>query len=114
MSYGLSPEHLAELVGILARQPEVDETVIYGSRATGGWRLDSDIDLAIKGPRVTTATVARLKWQLEEGSRLPYSFDVTNYENLDNPGLKDSIDSRGAVIYRRQPAAPSLPDSSRL
>ena len=53
MTYGLSDRSYKELLEILASVPEVEEAVIYGSRARGDNWAASDIDLSLKGDNLT-------------------------------------------------------------
>ena len=45
--HGLSDKTVAQIGNVLARFPEVEEAVLFGSRAKGTHKLGSDIDLAL-------------------------------------------------------------------
>ena len=81
--------------------------VLFGSRAKGNYKPGSDIDLAVKGDRVSPRIVAQLADCLNEETPLPYFFDVVHYETLDNQALVDHIDRVGIVIYSAGQTAPS-------
>lgn len=99
--YGLRQQHLDEIIEVASSYKEVDELLIYGSRATGKHRKGSDVDLAIKGDLATIETAFDLKWHLQEETWLPYLFDVTNYNTISSQGLKQDIDNEGQLIYKR-------------
>lgn len=99
--YGLKQKHLDEIIGIASSYKEIDELIIYGSRATGKHRRGSDVDLAIKGDRTTIKTAEDLRWHLQEETWLPYLFDVTNYNTTKSQELKQDIGNEGQLIYRR-------------
>ena len=76
---GLSPEQQDELFRVFACYPEINEVLVYGSRAKGNYHERSDLDL--------------------EETSLPISFDVLDYQEINNPMLKDRIDRVGRIFY---------------
>ncbi len=82
----------------LGQFPEIEQTVLFGSRAQGNAQAGSDVDLALKGPSVTEQTVLRLQAILDD-LPLPYFFDVVHYEEIQNENLIDHIDRVGRIIY---------------
>jgi predicted nucleotidyltransferase len=95
---GLSPKELEILKNVFKKFDNIEEVILFGSRALGTHETASDIDLAIKG-NVDINTLSKLKYTLEEETTLPYFFDVVIYDNLDNLELKKHIDELGEVIY---------------
>ncbi len=51
--YGLKQTVVEQISHVLARYPEIERAVIYGSRAKGNFKPGSDIDLALIGKRMT-------------------------------------------------------------
>ncbi|WP_423186139.1 nucleotidyltransferase domain-containing protein [Alishewanella sp. d11] len=49
MKFGLSNSDLAKMNNVFARHPQIEQVVLYGSRAKGNYRTGSDIDLTILG-----------------------------------------------------------------
>ncbi|MBM2813548.1 MAG: polymerase, beta domain protein region [Ignavibacteria bacterium] len=98
MSFGLEDNQLQEIRSILARFNEIESAVIFGSRAEGSNREASDVDIAVKGSRITYSITLEIKDSFEE-SYLPYFFDVVDYFNLKNDKLKGRIDKYGQVLY---------------
>ncbi|MCH5312207.1 MAG: nucleotidyltransferase domain-containing protein [Prevotella sp.] len=98
--YGLTEKSYKELMEILASIPEIEEVVIFGSRARGDFWRASDVDLSIKGKDVVRHTLAVLNDKLYE-SHIPQIFDTHIYSNIKNQGFKDNVDKEGKVIYRR-------------
>ena len=49
MKFGLSDTVISELQGVFRRHPNIQEVIIFGSRAKGNYREGSDIDLAAVG-----------------------------------------------------------------
>ena len=101
MKYGLSEKQLTEICDILASHPAVGEAVIYGSRVIDTYKEASDVDIAIKGAKTDDSLAAKLKHQLEEETHLPFFFDITAYNTIDNAELKKHIRTKGKTIYRK-------------
>jgi predicted nucleotidyltransferase len=102
MIHGLNEREISNIIKASEGLPEIEEVVIFGSRAKGNFKKASDIDLAIKGKRATDITVKRLSGMLNEEMPLPYFFDVVHYESISNSDLIDHIKRVGTVIYRKQ------------
>lgn len=99
--HGLSPPQLAEIARILAPFAEwIDSVALFGSRATGAFRANSDIDLVIHGP-LSEAALDRL-WTLFDASTLPLKVDVLAYDRIAAPALKAHIDAVGQPLFTRE------------
>lgn len=106
MPYGLRDSDLGHIVDAISQCDEIAEVLLFGSRAKGNYKPGSDVDLAVKGERVTYRTVAQLADCLNEEKPLPYFFDVVHYETIDEPQLVEHIDRVGIVIFK-SPLEPS-------
>ena len=102
MKYGLTDKQLDEITSTMAHFPQIEEAILFGSRAIGTHHRASDVDIALKGEKVEVAVAAKLKFDLEEDTYLPFFFDCVAYPSIHNEKLKDQIDKTGVVIYRRQ------------
>src|SRR3989339_390089 len=58
----------------------------------------SDVDIALKGHRVSIDISNKVHSLLEE-TNLPFFFDVLNYNTLNNEELKYQIDRQGIQFY---------------
>ncbi|WP_017297097.1 nucleotidyltransferase family protein [Nodosilinea nodulosa] len=103
MPHGLLDSDMQHITDALGQFEAIESAVLFGSRAKGSYKQGSDVDLAIKGDRVTHRTVAALADCLNEDKPLPYFFDVVHYETLEEPRLKAHID---IVIFQRLPYCP--------
>lgn len=99
MKYGLREEQLAEIIGILKRYPEVEEAVLFGSRAMNTYKEASDIDIAIKGENVNAGLASTVQFDLEEDTYLPFFFDVIAYPTITNQALLEHIDTKGSKFF---------------
>ena len=102
MNFGLTALEMDTINAILERHPEVLEALIFGSRAMGRHRTGSDVDIALKGEKLTLNTVSKIIYELNEETNLPYMFDILNYHTINEPALTDHIDRVGLSIYHRK------------
>lgn len=99
MKYGLSDQQLKEITTIISSYPEVDEALIFGSRAINTFKEASDVDIVIKGKKADSFLAAKIKSHLEDETYLPFFFDIISFENIDNDELKKHIRQHGVLFY---------------
>jgi uncharacterized protein len=75
---------------------QIEKVCLFGSRAKGTHRANSDIDLVLYG--ALDETVAGRLWTLFEESSLPFKVDVKTYAHLTYPPLKKHIDEVGVLF----------------
>lgn len=100
MMYGLLKRDLHWIKVALEKYPEIEKALIFGSRAMGNYKRGSDVDLAIKGKKISSSTVRGLHDALNEEYPLPYFFDVVHYDEITNSQFKKRIDTVGKIIPR--------------
>ena len=94
--FGLENDILNKIYQILNKYKDnISWVKIFGSRATGNYNFNSDIDIAIS---LKTNIYNLLKADLEE-SDIFYKIDLVNYNELTNNKLKVSIDKEGILIF---------------
>ena len=98
---GLDARASALVRSVLARHPEVGEARIFGSRALGRHRPESDVDLALFGD-VDDVLAQRIAGELDE-LPLPYTFDVCAYSEIRHNPLREHIDRVGRRLFVRSP-----------
>lgn len=81
-------------------QPEVDEVVLYGSRAKGNYKVGSDIDLSMKGEGLDFTLLSSINQQLYD-LPIPYIVNLSILEDIINPNLVEHIQGVGQVFYQR-------------
>lgn len=91
--FGLTPHAIAMISQTLGAHPQVDRALLFGSRAMGNYRDNSDIDLCLHG-KIDEKLLARIAAELEE-LPLPYRFDLVLYDAISHPPVKDHIDRLG-------------------
>ncbi|QQR55469.1 nucleotidyltransferase domain-containing protein [Candidatus Peregrinibacteria bacterium] len=97
---GLTEKELNELKSCFEKHKDLDEVVLFGSRAMGNHKPGSDVDLLLRGV-LEENTRFQVHDYLEEESLLPYFFDILTEKDLSNPALKKHIQEFGVVIYSR-------------
>ncbi len=93
---------------VLRHRPEVKEARLFGSRAKGTERPESDIDIALFGDLDRFAAEA-IAAELDE-LPFPYRFDVQAFGAIQSPALKGHIDRVGTTIYRAEAAGAAEDD----
>lgn len=100
MNYGLKNRDLEYILEALGKIIGIEEAIIFGSRAIGNYKSGSDVDIAIKGQKVTHSIVSTLSYKMNEEYPLPYFFDIVHYEKIKEQKLIDHIDQVGKTIYK--------------
>ncbi|MBW1614976.1 MAG: nucleotidyltransferase domain-containing protein [Deltaproteobacteria bacterium] len=99
--FGLSEKNILLIKDTFKKYPQIEEAVIFGSRAMGNYKKGSDIDMALKGENINFNITAKINYKLNEEFPLPYMFDIVNYNNIDNENLKRHIDNEGKIFYNK-------------
>lgn len=98
--FGLNDNDLQYIVEIFKNYPQIEEVLIFGSRALNTHKKGSDIDIVLKGKEIEKI-VPTISGILNEESHIPYFCDVLDYNILDNEALKNHIDRVGKQIYKK-------------
>ncbi|MDE0679937.1 MAG: nucleotidyltransferase domain-containing protein [Gammaproteobacteria bacterium] len=96
--FGLSAsqrEILREILATLGDQ--IESVAVFGSRAVGRQRPNSDLDLVLYGC-ADEAVCDRLRTLLQD-SPLPFSVDVKSYDSIGHLPLKAHIDSVALPLF---------------
>ncbi len=103
MKYGLKETTIQKICAVLARFPQVDKAVLYGSRAKGNYKDGSDIDLTLRGGAdLTLRVLFRIMDELDD-LLLPYTIDLSIYANISDPDLIEHIQRVGMIFYAKAP-----------
>lgn len=100
MKYGLPKTTIEMIRGVFARFPEIEKAVLYGSRAKGNYQAGSDIDLTLYGDALTPDLRDRIANALDD-LLLPYTIDLSLFDELDHAKLREHIERVGVVFYER-------------
>ncbi len=99
------PESIMErIISILSKERNVEKVILFGSRARGDARSNSDIDLALICDNIPLS----LHTKLRDNVGL-YSLDIVRMNELDDELLLESINKDGILLYSRDEAAALAP-----
>ncbi len=104
MMFGLEKHIIEMILAEISSHKEVSDVIIFGSRAKGNYKRGSDIDLAIKGGKITFELVSKLKTIFNQKMQIPYHVDLVHYESISNHDLIDHIDRVGISIDKKKGA----------
>jgi uncharacterized protein len=100
-NFGLSDDILETMMNCIKVFPDIDEVIIFGSRAMGNYKNGSDIDVSIKG-NLKDNTTSSLRYLLDNAPGSPYKVDVLDYNKISNLELKKHIDEDGKVFFKKE------------
>ena len=95
LKFDLAPATIAKLSRVFDNFPGIDAVWMYGSRARGTQRHESDIDLAVDAEGLDASQFVRLKGQIED-LELIYRLDVVHLQGV------ISEDFRGRIMRDRK------------
>lgn len=95
---GLSSATITALQQVFSQHTEVEQALLYGSRAKGNFRKGSDIDLTLLGEKLDYHMLSRIETEIDD-LLLPYSIDLSLFRQIDNPDLLDHIRRVGLIFY---------------
>ena len=98
MKYGLENSVIDAIQKVLLGFPEVEEAILYGSRAKGNYKNGSDIDITFKGENISLTVLNSIVNQLDD-LLLPYTFDLSINNQISNPDLIEHINRVGLIFY---------------
>ena len=101
MPYGLKNETVTKIKHILAQHEEVEEAILYGSRAMGNYRPGSDIDLTFTGEKLNLKLLNKISLDLDD-LLLPYTFDLSIFHHITNPDLIAHIERVRKFFYKKK------------
>ncbi len=100
MKFGLEQHIIDNLIAVFEQHSKVDKAFVFGSRAKGNYRPDSDIDIAIKGQDLHTNDIIAMSVAFGEKG-ITHKIDLLNYDTINEPDLKDHINRVGIELYSR-------------
>lgn len=98
MKFGLKEETILKIISVFERFPQIEKAVIYGSRAKGNYKKGSDIDLTLIGENLDLTLINKIETDMDD-LLLPYTFDISIYQQLDNPELISHINRVDETLY---------------
>ncbi len=102
MRFGLEDSIIEKINSIFCQYENIEQVILYGSRAKGNYKRGSDIDLTIvsESDQLSFSDLAKAEIQLDD-LMLPYKIDLSLMGQIANPELIDHIDRIGIIFYQR-------------
>ena len=104
---GLTEKEWEQIRTVFRAVPAIEKAVLFGSRAMGLARGNSDVDIMLYGEELTMGDVAHARALLEE-TTLPYQFDLVLHD-AENKTLQEHVRQYGKVIVGRVTQATDTP-----
>ena len=101
MKYGLNDSTIEKIQHVFETFSEIDKVVLYGSRAKGNYRDGSDIDLTLFGAELNQQSCSTIAEALDD-LLLPYTIDLSVFDQLKHPALEAHIERVGKIFYQRK------------
>ncbi|GMQ31611.1 nucleotidyltransferase domain-containing protein [Algoriphagus confluentis] len=99
--FGLSEKVIQKIQAIFQRHPHVEKVIVYGSRAKGNFRPNSDIDLVIQGEKVDFSELLQIENELDD-LLLPYQIDLSALHFIQSsPDLLSHIGRVGKTFFKK-------------
>ena len=89
--FGLEAKTYKLIKDLLTSFSEIEQVKIFGSRAKGNFKPNSDIDLVVFGEKITEKLLLHIASELDE-LPTPFKFDLVDYKTVSNPNFKTEID----------------------
>lgn len=98
MNFGLPEGILQAIIKELQDKENVIRAVIFGSRARGDYKYNSDIDLAV----YCEGKLPAMLWLNLDKAAGIYKIDVVDMNSSLDEKLRQRIEEHGIEIYRRE------------
>lgn len=96
--FGIAPQSARKLRNLFQQIPRLERVWIYGSRARGGHRPESDIDLVFDAPEMSADDVTRFKARVEDLGLL-YGVDLTHWQDKLDDSFRRNIERDRQVFW---------------
>ena len=97
--FGISRATWQELLRLFERTPKLDRVWLFGSRATGKARANSDIDLAFDAPTMSADEATALSLALSNVPTL-YRIDAVHWQGVSQPTFRTEIERDRALFWK--------------
>ncbi len=98
LRYGLSEHEINAIQNVFKQYPMISRVIIYGSRAKGNYRSNSDVDLTLQGEGLEYRDLVAIETALDD-LLLPYKIDLSLYQAIEHPDLIAHIERVGIIFY---------------
>jgi len=100
MKFDLPDLTILKIRAVLNAYPQVDQAILFGSRAKGNNKNGSDIDLTLRGEGLTLDVLYKIIEDVDD-LLLPYMVDLSIYHDIKDPDVVEHIQRVGVTFYKR-------------
>ena len=100
--FGLDVDTLRNIRRAIAKFPNVEKVLIYGSRAKGNYKAGSDIDITLIGKKLTIQNTIYPLMDEIDNLYLPYQFDISIFNQLKDSDFVEHVLRVGKIFYRKE------------
>ena len=97
--YGVDDTIWTNILTTCFHYPEVSKVILYGSRSREDFKENSDIDIAIDAPNMSSQQFSML-WNALDDLPIIYSLDIVHLQRLSNTVLLETIKTEGLELGR--------------
>ena len=80
-SFGLSDDAIRQMCLIFQGSVNLKRVYLFGSRARGDFKENSDVDLYLEGEKLSDVEVLKIAGRLNEETTIPLDFDLISDNN---------------------------------
>lgn len=100
LNSGLKDYEIEKIRKVLESFPEVEEALLYGSRAKGNFKEGSDIDISLKGEKLSHTLLNKISLMIDD-LLLPYICELSIFNRIEDPDLIAHINRVGKILYKK-------------
>ena len=97
---GIKDTDQKRIVEVFSHYKEIEKVVLFGSRAIGNNKLNSDLDFTLYFQGLNLSLLIEIESEFDD-LLLPYKFDLSVYHQITNTELISRINRVGKVIYHK-------------
>lgn len=99
-NFGLSDEIVNQIKAVFSKYNQIDQVLIYGSRAKGNYLPFSDIDFTLLGYGIDLTILFKIEQDLDD-LLLPYKFDISIFSKISDTEFINHINRIGQIFYKK-------------
>ncbi|WP_157209198.1 restriction endonuclease subunit S [Mariniflexile maritimum] len=99
--YGLEQEDIQKINTVFKNHSTIEKAILYGSRAKGNYRANSDIDITLVGEKLNLSQQFTIETELD-ALLLPYKIDLSIFHKIENQDLIDHINRVGIDFFEKK------------
>jgi predicted nucleotidyltransferase len=96
--FGLQTHQIEGINNVFSQYSQIEQVILYGSRAKGTFKPGSDIDLTIIDKDLSFSDFLQIQTKLDD-LLLPFKIDLSQKRKLSNAALLEHIERFGVEFF---------------